>query len=478
MERRYMDIKTKRYSLMTYPRRKLIPRLFRKVDLSFIPQSFSLLYKTVGGLGSNNAKILANLTFQLPLEGDLDTARLERSIARVRNEEGILRSYLIGKFGKFYVQEKEPQEFNLIEVDLPGEDRDERIDSCERYLDEQARTPLDLFDPDGEQVRFRLIKIDDSLHFLMFMISHIVIDYGGVTSIINRIFRYYNDESAEKLFCKGFDEFIKREYEFLESPKSREEKQYWKDLLKGYKRNTLSKERSKRNTERNKDVSLYLDKKAIEEVSRREKTSTFNMLMLGFHLSLAKLLDVNDVVSSYIISNRADKEFRDTPGLLARLMYCRTVFNRDDTFKDAQATIRKSIGEGYSHRRAAPECGLKSSMFILDENIGEITGAPKFNDEPINVHARINIETWEGMFPSGTFMVMVLPEGDGLSVKLIGDNRKYGDQLIAIRDNLELAIHFMSHYSNRPLREFFRSDLEMDNVDIEQDDLGIMVLSY
>ena len=75
-------------------------------------------------------------------------------------------------------------------------------------------------------------------------------------------------------------------------------------------------------------------------------------------------------------------------------------------------------------------------------------------------------------------MEMVLPEVDGLSVKLIGDNRKYGDQLIAIRDNLELAIHFMSHYSNRPLREFFRSDLEMDNVDIEQDDLGIMVLSY
>ena len=457
----------KKYSIMTFPKRKFFPP--KPANLRCSPEMFILMYYYLGKLGIKAAKHMMNLPFYIPLDGPIDVKRFEDSIRKLIDDEPLLRTYISKEKGKFYLVEKENYEFHLKVTELEGRNAVEKIKRSREIFNAEANKDVLLFDPDSEQTRFELLRIDDEHHVFLFICTHIFFDFGGLTSTLSRLFRYYNGGEQPKQKLSTFGEFIEEETAFLKTQRGAEEMRYWKELVNGYEKCVLKKEKNSRQYWKPEDSMVYFDNSYLESIAKRGKTSVFNNSLLALQMAYAKYTQSYDSLAVYPISNRSEEKYRNTAGMLVRMLLNRMIFDKDTTIAELQKQQRKQLGEGYLNHHVAVDLGFIAPLLVVDESMGDISGDLMFNGKPIDLTADANIDSIMNIFPSGMVLVMINPAGDQKAFNLLGNLKYYGRHYKHLKENLILAFRFMDRYPDKTFGEFMRSDVTLETVDLIED---------
>ena len=457
----------KKYSMMSYPITKFLPPV--QTNYRCVPEMFVLVYDYMGRLGMKEMIRMMNLAFSIPLEGTLDVERLEWSLQRLFEDEPLLRSYISKEKGSYYLVEKEDYRFTLSVSEVPGRNRIEKMKKVKEMLIEDAKNDLNYFDPDFEQTQFRLLKLDDNMHVLMFLGSHIFYDFGAFTSILARLMRYYNGSEKPGKRLATFGDFIEEENAYLNNEAGKKEIEYWRKEFATYKRKRLPKDKKKAAVWKEEDSIAYFENECLERVAANNKTSVFNVMMLAIQMAYAKHTNNKDTASNYVISNRSEEKYRNTAGMLMRILSSRVVMEDDITIAELQKMMRKKIGEGYLNHHAAADTVCNLPLLIIDESMGDIAGDLTFNGRPIDFQADINPQAIMKLCQKDTIMIMIMPAGDKKTVNLIGNTKNYGHHYKSIRDNILLAVRFMDRYPDKTFGEYMRSDVNIENVDLVED---------
>ena len=457
----------KKYSMMNFPKSKFFPP--KQTNLRCVPELFVMVYDYLGKLGMKEMIRMMNLSFSIPLEGPLDSLRLEKSLQDLFRDEPILRTYISKEKGGYYLVEKDNYEFHLPVYEVEGRNRIDKLAKVKEMLVEDAKNDLRYFDPDYEQTQFKLLKLDENYHVLMFLGSHIYYDFGAFTSLISRLMRYYNGTETPGKRLATFGDFIEEETAFLKSPAGQKELQYWKDEFSDYTRHRLRKDKKSSADWKEEDSIAFFENDWLESIAAQNKTSVFNTMMLAVQMGYAKAVGDADSAANYVISNRSEEKYRNTAGMLMRILSSRLVMKDDMTIADLQKYMRKKIGEGYLNHHAAADMVCDLPLLIIDESMGDIAGDLLFNGKPIDLQADLNVEAIMQLCQKDTIMVMIMPAGDKRSVNLVGNTKKYGHYYKSIRDNICLALRFMDRYPDKTFGEFMRSDVTLETVDLIED---------
>ncbi len=408
-------------------------------------------------------KASMNLGFTMDLRGEIDVKKLERAIGRLVSEK-IMNTYLVMEGMNITAVEKDSCSFELDIEPVKGNDIQEKKTEIKRDTEKLAQIPLTLNDEKKSPYIFKLYKISDEYHVLFMLVHHTFLDFGAVMIAISHIFEYYKDEQYKYPKSKDYSEFMSEELGFLSSSAAKLEDEYWANETKDIRQPKLEEDVHYENDEPVKETDLMavFNRKELNDIATREKTSLFNFTMLLIHMAIAKVNDCNDTVLQYAISNRSDADYRFTLGCLTRVLFNRIEF--EDYMKPSELNkfMRKKLGAGYQNRHVAGKTPFGAASYLaVNEDMGDLDTFPTFNGNPVNVE----IVDLPRKLDFIAALVMPLDE-DNIVIGVLTDVEKYGKQAKQLVEAIKLAKRFLVEYPQKTFYDFMRQDISMETLDL------------
>ncbi len=404
-------------------------------------------------------KASMNLAFTIHLQGKLDIPKLERAIDKLTKEK-IMHTYLSVEGNQFLAHEKEYVPFKLETEKAEGSSEEEKKATVKAIAEKKALEPLPIFDADKNQFYFRLYELSEEYHILLMIVHHTFLDFGAVMIAIGHIFSYYNDENYIYEKSDEFSSFMKEELDFMASDGAKAEEKFWAEETANVIQPALVPNMLTENDAplEEKDVMAAFSRKDLDAIAVRERTSTFNLLMLLVHMAIAKVNDCNDTFLQYAISNRSEVNYRFTLGCLTRVLFNRINFDDDMNVSELNKILRKKVGAGYQNRHVAGKTPFGAASYIaVNEDMGDLNVFPSFNGKPlqfdfVDLPRELNFIA---------FLMLPL-DADTIGVGALTDMLKYGKHAKQLIDALNLAQQFITKYPDKTSGDFMRKDITLE----------------
>jgi len=418
-------------------------------------------------------KASMNLAFTMHLRGELDKAKLECAINRLVSEP-IMNTYLTAEGMDITANEKEYIPFVLPVEQVSGETTEEKVAFVRTTAEKRALEPLPLTDAGARQYVFHLYEIAEDYSILLMIVHHTFLDFGAVMVAVSHIFSAYNDEGYEYPACRPFSDFMKEELSFLASEHARAEDDFWAAETAGCRQPALAPDAPAEGgpvlTEQ--DVITAFPRAELDAIAARERTSTFNLMMLLIHMGIAKVNDCNDTMLQYAISNRSETDYRFTLGCMTRVLFNRIDFDDNMNSTELNKLLRKKIGAGYQNRHVAGRTPFGAASYLaVNEDMADLNAFPMFNGSPVPFD-------FVDMPRELDFVaVLVMPLGtDMLGAGVLTDMTKYGRHAKKLIDAITLAKEFIVRYPQRPFSDFMRQDITSETLSLLDDPDSVEII--
>ncbi len=331
--------------LVAAPRRAELP-------LSHAQQVLWLFERLHPGTATYNIPLVARL------EGPLDAAALERSLAEIVRRHEALRT-------TFALVDGEPHQvigapsFTVPVVDLAELAAAAAEAEASRLAAEDARRPFDL--ARGPLFRATLLRLSERVHVLSICMHHVVGDGWSLSVLAGELSALYGAFSAglpsplPELAVQLADVAVWQR-QWLSGAALDDHLTYWKERLRGAPPVLdLPADRPRPAVESHRGATHAFTlpqalAAALVALSRREGVTLFMTLLAAFQVLLHRYTGQDDLVVGSAIAGRTHVEMEGLIGFFVNTLALRTDLGGDPTFRELLARVREETLGAYAHQ--------------------------------------------------------------------------------------------------------------------------------
>lgn len=397
-------------------------------------QSRLFLIEQMEGAGTAyNAPVL------LRVEGELDAARLERSLRQLMLRHEALRTSF-ELLGEAIVQRvHENVELRLTITRAPKEEVRTLMDAFVRPFD-LSRAPL---------MRAGLVSCEEQLHFIMLDFHHIAVD--GVSMHVffeewSQLYRGVFPESSPVQF-KDFSVWYERE-----AASSIRDSQlgYWQERLSGeLPMLQLPTDKPRPDKQSFDGDTLHNGigpelQNGLKRLADRTGTTLFMVMLAAYGTLLSRYAGQEDLIVGVPVANRSREELHGVIGMFVNTLPLRTYPDKKKTFAEYLEEVKSELLGAFDHQeyelgelvnelnvpRVAGRSPLFDTMFVM-QNTGSLA--------PDLAGNKVTVETYAPKIAKYDLMVDVTEHQSGIRIDF-----QYCSELFVERTIRTMADHYVN----------------------------------
>jgi hypothetical protein len=355
-----------------------------------------LLWQMEHHRGANGA---LNCPVVLRFSGELDLEALDVALDALAWRHEALRTTFTGRAHRLMqVIHSQPRRLALKEIDLSG-----GPDAEGRLTDALARETAMPLSPEDWPVRVALWRVASDEHVVALTLHHLVTDGWSCAVIANELGVLYAKRTGDRgeLPPVGlqYRDWVARQNALLAGPERQRLTEYWRRSLAGAAIAQLPRnvDRAPVAERRTAVVGVSIPREsavAVEELARREASSTFAVALAAYLVHMRGHGAGDDVTVSTIFANRGATEAARTVGFLSNMVVLRTDLARTKSFREILRRASETVVAAVAHQelpyQMLPldtmrlECGRPDShVFQLFAGPMQATETSRTRIEPI-----------------------------------------------------------------------------------------------
>ena len=322
-----------------------------------------------------------NLHVSYQLDGELDVLALEKSIQAIINRHEILRSSFPVVDGN-PVQVIAPKiEFKLTVVTAKDSDIKEIIQAQTQQHFDLKQSPL---------IRFKLVKITDTKHYLLRTIHHIINDVWSDTILLKELANLYqafttNQAPSLPKLPIQYADFAQFQRQWLQGKNLESQIDYWRSKLSS---NTpivkLPTDYSSSTVTSYQGASYLVTipaelTKSLKGLSNTEGVSLFVTLLTGFKTLLYQYSGQENIVLSSPVAGRYLVETKKLLGYFSNILLLNTDFTNNPTIQEllhrvSEVTLGAQKHQDLPLQKIVEEIGISDG--IVSRTMFTLQNAP------------------------------------------------------------------------------------------------------
>ncbi len=349
------------------------------------------------------------------VRGQLDVSALERALGEIVSRHETLRTCfreVDGRVVKLVGSEPSRRRIQLPIDDLRAVPSPDREMQALRRAAEELRRPFDLTRP---LWRTSLIALADDEHLLLWCTHHIVNDGWSRAIFARELAALYEAFAAGRPSPLAdlriqYGDYAAWEREWLESEDARAQLDYWKRQLRGSSALPplpTDRPRTAATTTRGARELMHFPHGLVEELkqlSRREGTTLFMVLLAAFQVLLWQHTKRDDIVVGTDTANRSRLDTEDLIGFFVNHVVLRTDLSGNPTLRELLGRVREVALGAYAHqdlpfvkvveavggKRHPGVTPLFQALFVLQNLPAETLRLPGLDVTPVDIDGEVS----------------------------------------------------------------------------------------
>ncbi|WP_281819226.1 non-ribosomal peptide synthetase, partial [Vallitalea longa] len=289
-----------------------------------------------------------SLSYNIPIvkviEGKVDKSKLENSYRKLVERHDILRTCFGIRNDELVQKVFKEIEFNMTYEELENGSIEHRIEEFIKpfNLDE---TPL---------LRVKLIKENESKHYLIMDIHHIISDVTSIKIMFQELAMLYSGIQLEEV-KKQYKDYTLKQNELLASKEIEEQERYWLNSIRGVEKLNmpLDFQRPSIQSFEGNSIDYTLDHMLTSKLMKLAKDNqvTLFMTLLGiFNILLYKYSGQKEILIGSPISGRSNSDEERSLGMFVNILVFKNEIEENITFIDFLQGVKKNALDAYSNQ--------------------------------------------------------------------------------------------------------------------------------
>ncbi len=283
---------------------------------------------------------LYNLPYAFHIKGNLDIARLARSLEQVLTRQAVLRTHFEIIDGQVRQCIEAPQAVELNPINVS----DLSLTQAKQHIISALRASLQL-QQKSPAFRYCLYQLDNNEYVLGVTFHHIISDYWSENQFFKELSAAYNKSDTIKPLTISYADFSRWQRQwFCQEGVLAFLLDYWHPQLQGLAQPDLPIENSLNQTREVAFEKINLSATqvtAFKTLARQYKVQLFSVLLSAFNQLLAEHLNTTDIGVFSPISNRNRSELQQLMGDFSNPLILRTDLSGNPT----QGELLKRVGQ-------------------------------------------------------------------------------------------------------------------------------------
>jgi amino acid adenylation domain-containing protein len=300
-----------------------------------------------------------NIPIAIRMQGNLQIAALEKSLAEIVRRHEPLRTAFIAIDGKPMQVIHPPEEIILPVVDLSVLPKSEQEAKAAQWMSEEAMRPFDL--KQAPLLRTMLLKLSETETIFLITVHHIISDAWSMVVFVREL------EALYEAFCKEhpsplpalsiqYADFAQWQLQWVENGNIKTQLEYWKtklsapiptlELATDYVRPPVQTFNGAKHS-----VTLTQSLTAsLKELGRQENATLFMVLLAAFKTLLYRYTGQTDVIVGSPIAGRNHPKLEYLIGVFINTLVLRTDLNDDPSFQEMIRRVREVALEAFANQ--------------------------------------------------------------------------------------------------------------------------------
>lgn len=321
-----------------------------------------------------------NVSLAWRVNGDLNVALLERSLAEIARRHEILRTrFVIGEDGQprqevmgeietrlnfidlqnVDLQNNNLQNNNLHDGTLQHGGESQKEQEARRILTEDGSKGFDL--NQAPLMRGVLVRIGENDHALGLTLHHVVCDDWSLKLLMKEwstLYQAYGrgEKSSLPQLQFQYGDYALKQRQRMQGKQIEQQMEYWKEQLAGMPRVLdlpIDKKRPAQQsfrggTEQRRLLGDLRDR--LNAVATQEKASLFMTLLAAFQVLLMRYSGQEDFGVGTVVANRKQRETEELIGFFLNTLVMRVRLGGEPTFRETLQRVRQAALNGYEHQ--------------------------------------------------------------------------------------------------------------------------------
>ena len=295
---------------------------------------------------------------RMDVQGHLNVEALKRSLQEVVRRHEIYRTTIASHDGMPTQHIHDVPSVEVPFTDLSRLSESARTAETERYINEFLQQPFDL--SCLPLVRWSLLQLAPDHHVFIHAEHHMVHDGWATDVFVQELFELYNAFSQGKPSPLSdppiqYADFTCWQREWMESSEADQQRQFWRNTLKGCQAPLslpTTYTRPHEQTYRGARESLALDDSTWEGicgVGRKENVTPFMVMLSAFYVLLHAYTGQTDINVGTAAGNRRNPEMQNLFGMVINNLVLRVDLTGDPSFRTLLQRVRETTVAAYEH---------------------------------------------------------------------------------------------------------------------------------
>ncbi len=300
-----------------------------------------------------------NIPAAVKLEGSLNIKALEAGIDEIVQRHNILCTTLQQSNGKVIQTVNSEMKIPLVIIDLSSEENDEKRKHTEEQMREEAVTPFRM--DTGPLMRAKLVIWDKTQYVLLLTMHHIISDDWSLNVFVRELAILYNS------FVEGkkspllplpiqYGDYAIWQRDWLEKGGMDEQLEFWRNKLQNieeipdfpsdYTRPPIQTYNGHREF-----IMLPAETlSALKQLSQKESTTLFTVLLSVLKLLLYQYSGLTDIVVGAPVSGRTKREVEELIGYFVNTVVLRTQIDNNLTFRQWMGRVKETAADAFENQ--------------------------------------------------------------------------------------------------------------------------------
>ncbi|HEX5746349.1 MAG TPA: amino acid adenylation domain-containing protein, partial [Archangium sp.] len=302
---------------------------------------------------------LYNIPVVVRLEGTLDAAVLERSLAELVRRHESLRTTFVSHGGAPGQVIAPSAELPLVRVDLSGEPEARRAEQRHQQVQREAMRPFDL--GQAPLMRALLLKLAGQEHVLVLTMHHIISDgwsLGVLLREMSAIYAAFSQGLPSPLpeLAVQYVDYAAWQQERLQGEALAPQFGYWRQQLEGAPHALeLPTDRPRPPVQTYHGATLRTRlplalSQALKTLAQREDATPFMLLLAAFQVLMSRYSGQDDISVGSPIAGRNRGELEGLIGFFVNTLVLRTRLSTRRSFRELLASVKQTTLGAYAHQ--------------------------------------------------------------------------------------------------------------------------------
>ena len=301
-----------------------------------------------------------NIPAHFRLQGPLDRAALQRAFDTiVQRHESLRTRFVIGPDGSPLQDILPSRNVALQCTDCSAATADEWQRFVDEEIEREARKPFDLYA--DLLLRIHLLRRGPEEHVLLLTMHHIVADGWSLGVFVRELQALYRTEQEQQQpaippLRIQYADFAVWQKQWLSGDVLDRQLEYWRRRLASpAPLLSLPADHVRPAVQRydGASVAAVLPRaltRAIREVSERQNTTLFSVLLAAYNVLLNRYSGQNELSVGFPIANRNRSEIEPLIGFFVNTLILRTTIGSETTFRGLIADVSQSVVSAHDHQ--------------------------------------------------------------------------------------------------------------------------------